>query len=93
MIRSDDIDPGGWDLPTSKLLIPLDTHMHRLGLAMGFTERKQADLKTVLEITDMFRRINPHDPVRYDFCLTRLGIRNDSSTSSFLNRLKMKEVA
>ncbi|MBN2565203.1 MAG: DUF2400 family protein, partial [Candidatus Eisenbacteria bacterium] len=44
---------------------------------LGLTERKQADLRTALEITEGFRRIRPDDPVRYDFALTRLGIRTD----------------
>jgi len=92
MVRKDNVDPGGWDLPASKLIIPLDTHMHRISIAMGFTNRKQADLKTAIEITNVFREINADDPVRYDFALTRLGIRNDISIESFIHRLK-KEVA
>lgn len=50
--------------------------MHRVGLALGMTTRRQADLRTALEITGAFRKIAPEDPVRYDFSLTRIGIRN-----------------
>ncbi|OPX41128.1 MAG: TIGR02757 family protein [Desulfobacteraceae bacterium 4484_190.3] len=86
MVRRDDVDPGGWDdIPPSELVIPLDTHMHKICLAFGFTKRKQADMKTALEITDAFRKIAPHDPVRYDFSLTRLGIREDMNITSFLD--------
>ena len=92
MVRKDNVDPGGWDLPSSKLIVPLDTHMYKIGIGLGFTNRKQADLKTAIEITNVFREINANDPVRYDFALTRLGIRNDISIESFINRLK-KEVA
>ena len=75
MVRRDDIDPGGWDdIPASALIIPLDTHMHRVCLGLGLTKRRQADIKTALEITDAFRGMVPHDPVRYDFILTRPGI-------------------
>jgi len=75
MVRRDDIDPGGWDdIPPSALIIPLDTHMHRVCLGLGLTKRRQADIKTALEITDAFRGMVPHDPVRYDFILTRPGI-------------------
>ena len=75
MVRRDDIDPGGWDdIPPSALIIPLDTHMHRVCLGLGFTKRRQADMKTALEITNAFRDMVPHDPVRYDFILTRSGI-------------------
>ncbi|MFH0824753.1 MAG: TIGR02757 family protein [Pseudomonadota bacterium] len=76
MVRRDGVDPGGWDrVPCSKLIVPLDVHMHRLGLMLGFTYRKAANLKTAFEITDAFRKIDPEDPVRFDFCLTRLGIK------------------
>ncbi|MBW2672921.1 MAG: DUF2400 family protein, partial [Deltaproteobacteria bacterium] len=58
----------------SALIIPLDTHMHRVCLGLGLTRRRQADMKTALEITESFRKIVPDDPVRYDFILTRPGI-------------------
>jgi hypothetical protein len=45
------------------------------------TQRKQSDLKTALEITREFRKIVPDDPVKYDFALTRLGIRDDADLS------------
>jgi uncharacterized protein (TIGR02757 family) len=78
MIRKDQVDPGGWhDIQPSKLIIPLDTHMHRLCIGLGFTKRQNPSMKTAMEITDAFREIEPSDPVRYDFALTRLGIRND----------------
>jgi uncharacterized protein (TIGR02757 family) len=78
MVREDEVDPGGWpDIPASRLIVPLDTHMHRIGIRMGCTFRKQGDLRTAMEITDAFRRIVPDDPVKYDFSLTRIGIRPD----------------
>jgi uncharacterized protein (TIGR02757 family) len=78
MVRHDDVDPGGWDgVPPSKLIVPLDTHMHRIATALGLTKRKQADLRTAIEITEAFRKLAPSDPVRYDFVLTRFGIRKD----------------
>ena len=78
MVREDDVDPGGWTgLSPAGLIVPLDTHMHRIGRELGFTERRQADMKTALEITSSFRQMVPEDPVRYDFALTRLGIRSD----------------
>ena len=78
MVREDSVDPGGWEnIPPSMLIIPLDTHMHYFGTCYGFTSRKAADLKTALEITEGFSRLNSGDPVKYDFSLTRFGIRND----------------
>jgi uncharacterized protein (TIGR02757 family) len=85
MVRCDEVDPGGWpDVPRDKLVIPLDTHMHAMGQRLGFTKRKQADRRTALEITSAFRRFAPEDPVRYDFALTRLGIRGDGDLDGFL---------
>jgi len=93
MVRRDAVDPGGWDmLPASKLVIPIDVHMHRIGLALGLTKRKQANLKTALEITAAFREILPHDPVKYDFALTRLGIRDDTDMENFLKACNLSRI-
>ena len=46
-------------------------------MVLGMTSRKPADLNTALEITKGFRTFVPEDPVKYDFALTRIGIRND----------------
>jgi len=78
MVRRDDVDPGGWeDLPASKLIVPLDTHMYRISMLLGFTRYRQAHLKAALEVTRAFAQICPQDPVKYDFVLTRWGIRLD----------------
>jgi len=75
MVREDKVDPGGWKgIDKSQLIVPLDIHMHRISQKLGFTCRKQADMKTAIEITDAFRQFSPRDPVKYDFALTRLGI-------------------
>jgi uncharacterized protein (TIGR02757 family) len=75
MVRKDEVDPGGWDqVPASKLIIPLDVHMHRVGIYLGFTQRKQSDMRTALEITRAFGRFVPADPLRYDFTLCRMGM-------------------
>ena len=78
MVRKDAVDPGGWDeISPSKLIVPLDVHMHRICRFLGITSRKQADIRTALEITEGFRAFAPADPIKYDFALTRIGIRND----------------
>jgi len=85
MVRRDAVDPGGWeDVSPAKLVVPLDTHMHRIARDLAFTERRQADLATALEVTAAFRQVRPDDPVRYDFALTRLGIRDDTVDPAFL---------
>jgi len=78
MVRKDSVDPGGWTLvPPSRLIIPLDTHMHTVGHLLGFTKRKQATMKTAREVTQGFARLCPEDPTKYDFSLTRFGIHPD----------------
>lgn len=85
MVREDAVDLGHWrDRGAGRLIVPVDTHMHRVARALGLTRRKSADLKTALEITRAFQAVCPEDPVRYDFCLTRLGIRADGDLASFL---------
>ncbi|WP_457552078.1 TIGR02757 family protein [Desulfobacula sp.] len=78
MVRQDQVDPGGWEkIRPSQLIVPLDTHMHKTGLMLSFTKRKNSDMKTALEITKGFKKILREDPVKYDFCLTRFGIKRD----------------
>ena len=80
MVRKDQVDPGGWEkISPSLLIVPLDTHMHKIGMMLEFTKRKSPDMKTALEITQGFRQILREDPVKYDFCLTRFGIRRGLS--------------
>ncbi|MEH0018310.1 MAG: TIGR02757 family protein [Desulfobacter sp.] len=95
MIRKDRVDPGGWTgvLP-DVLVYPIDTHMYRIGHMLGFTRRKSADKRCAMEITEGFRRINPSDPVKYDFALTRFGIRRQfcaDDLKAFLRSGKTKE--
>ncbi len=93
MVREDEVDPGGWrGVPASKLMIPLDTHMYSICWTSGITKRKQADMKTAIEVTNYFRNISPEDPVRYDFALTRLGILDDTDLPSYLDEWRTKEI-
>jgi len=85
MVRKDRVDPGGWSgIPAAKLVVPLDTHMHKIALGLGITKRKSADMRTAVEVTEAFRTLAPGDPVRYDFALTRLGIRSEMDVGAFL---------
>lgn len=89
MIRSDAVDPGGWnEISPAKLLIPLDTHMFRVGRMLRMTRSRQANMKTVVEMTNHFSKIIPEDPVRYDFVLTRAGIWKDKKLFSELVNLR-----
>jgi uncharacterized protein (TIGR02757 family) len=75
MIRRTPPDLGLWTFADpSKLVMPLDTHVHRIATFLGLNERRSADWKTARTLTDALARFDPKDPVRYDFALCRLGI-------------------
>ena len=85
MVRRDEVDPGGWTVFSPQdLVMPTDTHIHNISRQLGFTERKQADLKTALEITHSLAAFSPEDPTRYDFALTRFGIRGALQISEMI---------
>ena len=87
MVRRDAVDPGGWNAVSPRhLLPPLDTWTHRIALRAGWTQRRTADMKTVREVSAALRRINPEDPVKYDFALSRYGIRSELSLESLFSR-------
>ena len=89
MGRKDQLDLGLWNsdsplsftfpssnhgLIASQLIMPLDTHTGRISQYLGLTQRKTLDWKAAVEVTQALKRIDPHDPTRYDFALARLGI-------------------
>lgn len=93
MVRADEVDPGGWtSVSPARLIIPLDTHMHKAGHMLGFTTRKQANMKTAWEITQGFSRLSPEDPVKYDFALTRFGIHPDMDVHDLVQLLANQSV-
>ena len=75
MVRDDRVDAGLWKhVDKAKLVVPVDVHMGRLCRILGFHNNKTVSLKTAIKITEMFARIEPSDPVKYDFALSRVGI-------------------
>ena len=75
MIRDDEIDLGVWSkVPASKLVVPLDTHILRLGKCLRLTRYNTAGWKMAADITSALRKLEPADPVRYDFSLCHVGM-------------------
>jgi uncharacterized protein (TIGR02757 family) len=75
MVRRDEVDPGGWThLSPGDLVIPLDTHTGRISRLLGLTRRANADWAAAEEVTQALGRLDPADPVRFDFALAHLGI-------------------
>jgi uncharacterized protein (TIGR02757 family) len=75
MVRDDDVDTGLWkSIDKARLVVPIDVHMGRLCKILGFYNKKAVSLKTAVQITQGFAEIEPADPVKYDFALSRVGI-------------------
>ena len=77
MVRKDVVDLGVWTgLSPARLIVPLDTHVIRLGQCLRLTRYRSPGWKMAAEITASLRAINPNDPVRYDFSLCHVGMMN-----------------
>ena len=77
MVRRDAIDLGVWThVSPARLIIPLDTHVIRLGRCLRLTRYASPGWKMAAEITAALRVIDPADPVRYDFSVCHLGMMN-----------------
>ena len=77
MIRSDALDLGVWSrVPASKLVVPLDTHVIRVGRCLQLTRYASPGWKMASDITASLAKIDPDDPTRYDFSICHLGMMN-----------------
>ena len=82
MVRSDQrgVDFGMWKrISPAQLICPLDVHVGRVGRSLGLLDRKQSDWAAAQELTDSLRRMDPSDPVRYDFALFGMGVLEKSA--------------
>ena len=77
MVRRDEIDLGVWTrVPASKLIVPLDTHVIRLGRCLRLTRYVSPGWKMAADVTRSLRRLDPVDPVRFDFSICHVGMMN-----------------
>ena len=77
MVRNDNrgVDFGIWkNIPTEKLLCPLDVHSGNVARKLGLLTRNANDWKAVEELTVSLRQFDGTDPVKYDFALFGLGV-------------------
>lgn len=77
MVRKDDagVDFGIWSrIKPSQLICPCDLHVDRVARKLGLVSRKQTDWLTAMELTENLRKLDPEDPIKYDFALFGLGI-------------------
>lgn len=76
MVRKDDLDFGLWmEIPTNKLIIPVDTHIAKICKSLKLTKKKNVNWKMAEEITENLKKYDPIDPVKYDFALCHIGMR------------------
>lgn len=69
------VDFGLWkDIPPSILSCPLDVHSGNVARKLGLLKRKQNDAKALAELDYSLRKLDPKDPVKYDFALFGLGV-------------------
>jgi uncharacterized protein (TIGR02757 family) len=75
MVRSDEVDLGVWTrVSASRLIVPLDTHVIRLGRCLRLTRYASPGWKMAADITASLRELDPRDPVRFDFSLCHVGM-------------------
>lgn len=83
VVRSDGLDLGLWNsVSCSELLIPLDVHIFRASRSLGICSRSTPDLLSVFEITENLQKIDPTDPIRFDFALCHAGIQGFNGEES-----------
>jgi len=77
MVRRDALDLGVWRrVSPSKLVVPLDTHVIRVGKSLRLTTYASPGWRMARDITASLRRLDPADPVKYDYSLCHLGMRH-----------------
>ena len=77
MVRSDEVDLGVWTrVPPGRLIVPLDTHIIRLGRCLKLTRYTSPGWRMASDITASLRALDPDDPVRFDFSICHVGMMN-----------------
>lgn len=75
MVRKDAVDFGLWSqVPPAKLIVPLDTHVVRVGRCLRLTRYTSPGWNMAADITASLRALDPEDPVKYDFSLCHIGM-------------------
>ena len=87
--KNSPVDLGIWSfMDSSELLIPFDVHVARQARRYGLVTRRSNDWKTVQQLTETLKIMNPDDPARYDYALFGIGALGYQLPSRFLlNRI------
>lgn len=77
MVRHDRVDLGVWSrVKPGQLIVPLDTHIIRIGRCLGLTTYTSPGWRMAADITASLRQLDPSDPARFDFSMCHLGMMN-----------------
>jgi uncharacterized protein (TIGR02757 family) len=69
------VDFGLWKtIKAGQLVCPLDVHVERVARRYRLLKRKQRDWQAASELTAKLRKLDPEDPVKYDFALFGIGV-------------------
>jgi uncharacterized protein (TIGR02757 family) len=75
MVRRHGVDLGVWrTMDPGRLVIPLDAHVLSIARRVRLTRYRSPGWRMAVDITRRLRRLDPHDPVKYDFALHRMGL-------------------
>ena len=75
MVRQEGVDLGVWkSVDTARLVIPLDAHVLAIARRTRLTRYRSPGWAMAVDITRSLRRLDPTDPVKYDFALHRMGL-------------------
>jgi uncharacterized protein (TIGR02757 family) len=75
MVRIDRVDLGLWSrVRPAQLIVPLDTHVIRVGRCLRLTKLTSPGWRMAADITRSLRALDPRDPVKYDFSLCHIGM-------------------
>ncbi|MEY4384102.1 MAG: hypothetical protein RI995_1644 [Bacteroidota bacterium] len=77
MVRKDSngVDLGIWKtIQPRQLICPLDVHVQRQAEILGLIPSTPASWKLAVDLTNELKKLDPIDPVKYDFALFGLGI-------------------
>jgi uncharacterized protein (TIGR02757 family) len=75
MVRRDGVDLGVWTrVAPSRLVMPLDAHVFAIARRVRLTRYRSPGWPMATDLTRRLRRLDPSDPVKYDFAFHRMGL-------------------
>jgi uncharacterized protein (TIGR02757 family) len=87
MVRRDGMDLGLWEsVSPANLVMPLDTHIGRIAYKLRWISTPSLSWKKAEAITDVLRKFDPDDPVRYDFSLCHESMAKSEVLQKMIGR-------